>query len=63
MPATVRIGDIVEALELQFEENSSRLNLEAGEVETVSSDHTYPWHVDAGHLTAQPMAQFEPRPN
>jgi hypothetical protein len=38
MSATVRISDIVQALELQLKESSSWVNLETGEVETVSDD-------------------------
>lgn len=38
MPATVRLRDIVDALEMQFEESASFLDLETGHVETVSRD-------------------------
>jgi len=38
MPATVRLNDIVEALEIQFDESSSFLDRETGEVETISND-------------------------
>lgn len=38
MPATVRLKDIVDALEIQFDESSSFLDLETGQVETVSRD-------------------------
>jgi hypothetical protein len=38
MPATVRLNDIVEALEMQFDEFSSFLDLDTGKVETVSQD-------------------------
>lgn len=38
MPATARLKDIVDALEMQFNEFSSFLDLETGEVETVSVD-------------------------
>jgi len=38
MPATVRISDIVDALEMQFDESSSFLDLDTGQVETVSRD-------------------------
>jgi len=38
MPATVRLSDIVEALEMQFDESSSYLDLDTGQVETVSHD-------------------------
>jgi Uncharacterised protein family (UPF0158) len=38
MPATVRLNDIVEALEMQFDEFSSFLDLDTGKVETVSRD-------------------------
>jgi len=36
MPATVRLNDIVEALELQFDESSSFLDPDSGQVESVS---------------------------
>ena len=36
MPATVRLKDIVDALEMQFEESSAFLDLDTGQVETVS---------------------------
>jgi hypothetical protein len=36
MPATVRLNDIVDALEMQFDESSSFLDLDTGQVETVS---------------------------
>jgi len=38
MPATARLNDIVEALEIQFDEQSSFLDRETGQVETVSTD-------------------------
>jgi hypothetical protein len=38
MPATVRLSDIVDALEAQFDESRSFLDLDSGEVETVSLD-------------------------
>jgi len=38
MPATVHLNDIVEALEMQFDESPSFLDLETGNVETVSVD-------------------------
>ena len=36
MPATVRLNDIVDALEMQFDESSSFLARDTGQVETVS---------------------------
>jgi len=36
MPATVRLNDIVDGLEMQFDESSSFLDLDTGHVETVS---------------------------
>src|ERR1700674_3203950 len=36
MPATVRLNDIVDALEMQFDESSSFLDRDNGRVETVS---------------------------
>jgi hypothetical protein len=36
MPPTVRLNDIVDALEMQFDESSSFLDLDTGQVETVS---------------------------
>ena len=36
MPATVRLNDIVDALEMQFDEASSFLDLDTGQVEIVS---------------------------
>ena len=36
MPATVRLNDIVDALEMQFDESSSFLDRDTGRVETVS---------------------------
>jgi hypothetical protein len=36
MPATVHLHDIVDALEIQFDESSSFLDLDTGRVETVS---------------------------
>lgn len=36
MPATVRLNDIVDALEMQFDESSSFLDLDSGQVETIS---------------------------
>jgi len=38
MPATVRLSDIVDALEMQFDESSSFLDRDTGQVETVSRD-------------------------
>jgi hypothetical protein len=38
MPATVRLDDIVDALEMQFDESSSFLDRGSGQVETVSHD-------------------------
>ena len=38
MPATVRLTDIVDALEMQFDESPSFLDLDSGQVETVSVD-------------------------
>jgi Uncharacterised protein family (UPF0158) len=38
MLATVRLKDIVDGLEMQFEDSSSFLNLDTGQVETVSHD-------------------------
>jgi hypothetical protein len=38
MPATVRLNDIVEALEMQIDECSAFLDRNTGEVETVSDD-------------------------
>ena len=38
MPATVRLQDIVDALELQIDEASSFLDLDTGRVETVPDD-------------------------
>ena len=38
MPATVRLNDIVDALDMQFDESSSFLDLDSGHVETVSHD-------------------------
>jgi hypothetical protein len=38
MPAPVRLTDIVDALEMQSDEQSSFLDLETGKVETVSRD-------------------------
>jgi hypothetical protein len=38
MPATVRLKDIVDALEMQFDESSAFLDLDTGQVETVSHD-------------------------
>ncbi len=38
MPATVRLSDIVDALEMQFDESSSFLDCDTGQVETVSHD-------------------------
>lgn len=37
MPATVRLNDIVDALEMQFDEYSSFLDRETGQVETISN--------------------------
>src|SRR5437899_648382 len=36
MPATVRLKDIVDALEMQFEESAAFLDLDTGQVETFS---------------------------
>src|SRR5271170_4808586 len=38
MPATVRLNDIVDALEMQFDESPSFLDLDTGQVESVSHD-------------------------
>jgi len=38
MPAAVFLKDIVDALEMQFDESSSFLDLDTGQVETVSHD-------------------------
>jgi hypothetical protein len=38
MPATVRLNDIVDALEMQFDESFSFLDLDTGQVKTVSRD-------------------------
>jgi Uncharacterised protein family (UPF0158) len=38
MPATVLLKDIVDALEIQFDEASCFLDLDTGKIETVSSD-------------------------
>jgi hypothetical protein len=38
MPATARLSDIVEVLEIQFDESSSFLDRDTGQVETVSRD-------------------------
>jgi hypothetical protein len=38
MSATVLLKDIVDALEMQFDESSSFLDLDNGRVETVSHD-------------------------
>jgi uncharacterized protein UPF0158 len=38
MPATVLLQDIIDALEMQIEEHSSYLDLDTGQVETVSHD-------------------------
>ena len=38
MPATVRLSDIVDALEMQFAESSTFLDRDTGKVETVSHD-------------------------
>ena len=38
MPAIARLKDIVEALEIQFDESSSFLDRDTGQVETVSND-------------------------
>jgi len=38
MPAAARLNDIVDALEMQFDELSSFLDRDAGQVETVSQD-------------------------
>jgi hypothetical protein len=38
MPASVRLDDIVDALEMQFDESSSFLDRDTGQVETVSHD-------------------------
>src|SRR6266550_4276138 len=36
MPATVRLKDMVDALQMQFEESADSLDLDTGQVETVS---------------------------
>jgi hypothetical protein len=36
MPATVRLNDIVDAQEMQFDESCSLLHRDTGQVETVS---------------------------
>jgi hypothetical protein len=36
MPATVRLSDVIDALEMQFDESSSFLNRDTGQVVTVS---------------------------
>ena len=36
MPATVRLKDIIDVLEMQFDESSAFLDLDSGQVETVS---------------------------
>lgn len=38
MPATVLVQDIIDALEIQFDESYSFLNLDTGQVKTVSRD-------------------------
>jgi hypothetical protein len=38
MPATVHLSDIIDTLEMQFEESLSYLDLDAGQVVTVSED-------------------------
>ncbi|HYL76186.1 MAG TPA: UPF0158 family protein [Bryobacteraceae bacterium] len=38
MPVTVRLQDIVDGLEMQFDEDSSFLDLDTGQVETISRD-------------------------
>ena len=38
MPATVHLNDIIDALEMQFDESLSYLDLDAGQVVTVSED-------------------------
>jgi hypothetical protein len=38
MPATVKLNEIVDALEMQFDESSSFVDLDTGEVHTVSLD-------------------------
>jgi hypothetical protein len=38
MPATVRLSGIVDALEMQFDESYSFLDLDTGQLETVSRD-------------------------
>ena len=38
MPATVQLNDIIEALEIQIDEHSSYLDLDSGQVETVSQE-------------------------
>lgn len=37
MPATVLLKDIADALEMQFDDSASYLNLDTGEIETVSN--------------------------
>ena len=41
MPATVRLNDIIDALEMQLDESSSFLDRDTGRVETVSDDLLY----------------------
>ena len=36
MPATVRLSDVIDALEMQFDESASFLDCDTGQVETVS---------------------------
>jgi len=36
MPATVRLSDVIDAMEMQFDESSSFLDCDTGQVETVS---------------------------
>jgi hypothetical protein len=38
MPAIVHLSDIIDALEMQFEESISYLDLDTGQVVTVSED-------------------------
>jgi hypothetical protein len=38
MPVTVRLNDIIDALEMQFDESSSFLDRDTGRLETVSHD-------------------------
>jgi hypothetical protein len=44
MSVTVRLNDIVEALEMQFDESSSYLDLDTGQVVTIPEDLLYRAH-------------------